>query len=229
VNVALPPAQPFSCAVHDFREQGLVLEVGSSCSASPYGFFVYIWVHPCSGRCPLEASNYGLIAVAPSRGWTWRDFGTIVELSMVGKNYLPIDIPATLDVPISPPVRGTPNPDGTITWTATGPPTSHTVSFRWRGTNPADPNILSDTGAPIFGPLTAEPNTWPTALGHITAPDVSGVGGELIHSTGSGCFSVAGIPTPSDADPIGLVVDLRNAATPAISEPRSSGLAAACP
>ena len=67
VNVALPPKQSFSCAAQDFRQQGLVLEVGD-CLHGPFGLFVYVWMKPCSGRCPDDASNYGFVVVAPSRG-----------------------------------------------------------------------------------------------------------------------------------------------------------------
>jgi hypothetical protein len=68
VAVDIPPKQPFSCGAHSFRGTGLVLEVGSSCSSSPYGMFVYIWSAPCTNRCPSFADEYGFVVAAPSRG-----------------------------------------------------------------------------------------------------------------------------------------------------------------
>jgi len=236
VNVAPAPAQPFSCGAHEFRGAGLVLEVGSSCSSSPYGFFAYVWTSPSNGRCPQGANNYGFVVVSPSRGWTWQDFAAVVETSMAsfrvgaGHDYLPLDFPNTINVPISPPVKTTPRADGTLTWASTGVPTAHTVTFRFVGTTLDQGNILADTGAPgVFGPLTADPEKWPAARGHIVAPDAPGGGWELIHSNGSGCFTVSGIPTASDPDPRGLLVDLRNKSAPTIGEPASSSLLAACP
>jgi hypothetical protein len=235
VNVALPPKQSFSCAAHDFRGQGLVLEVGD-CLHGPYGLFVYIAVFPCSGRCPENASNYGFVVVAPSRGWTWVDFGSIVEISMAtyrvtsGHDYLPLDMPATVSVPISPPVSSTPQSDGTLKWTATGPPSMHTVTFRFRGSQPGDPTILSDSGAPTLYPaLSGDPETWPTAIGQVTTPDLPTMTQPLVHSSGQGCFTVAGLRRVGDTDPRGLVVDLRNPAALVIDEPPSSTLAGRCP
>jgi hypothetical protein len=252
VNVAPPPAQPFSCAAYVTKPKrvgtvnthilpggGLVMEVGGSCSSSPYGTFVYTWQKYCAtapptatfvATCPADANNYGFVVVAPSRGWTMSDFADLVEGSIAGHTYLPTDAPSTVGIPVSPPVFAQRNPDGTTTWLALGLPTTHTVKFRWRGTLPGDANILSDTGAPsVFGPLAADPATWPTALGHISAPDLTAGNWELIHSTGAGCFTVVGLPTPLAPDPLGLLVDLRNPSSPTIGEPRSSSLATACP
>jgi hypothetical protein len=235
VNVALPPKQSFSCAAHDFRGQGLVLEVGD-CLHGPFGLFVYVWMKPCSGRCPDDASNYGFVVVAPSRGWTWLDFGSIVETSMAaytasaGHDYLPLEIAATVNVPISPPVTSVPQSDGTLKWLSAGPPSLHTVTFRFRGQQLDDPNILADTGAPgFYTTLNGKPETWPGATGHITTPDLAGPARPLVHSSGQGCFTVSGIPRNGDSDPRGLVVDLRNAAALVIDQPASSTLAARCP
>ena len=258
LNVALRPKQSFSCRAHQSvikdssspsfsPGQGLVLEVGSSCSSSPYGFFVYVRDPPCTGPyvapsltgvgsgCPAEANDYGFVIVAPSRGWTWQDFSNRVEVSIAswtaanGRSFQPTDSPS-IDIPISPPVSSTMMSDGKLKWTATGPPTSHRVTFRWMGATPAQGNILADSGAPgVFGPLTLDPEKWPTALGNISAPDVPAGGGRLIHSGGSGCFTVAGIPTPSHPDPVGLLVDLRNASAPVVKELLSSALPGTCP
>lgn len=236
VDVSIPPKQPFSCAAHTSRTGDLILEVGSSCSNSPYGLFVYIWSNPCSDRCPDGANNYGFVVAAPSRGWTsWTDFSDMVYASTVayrstsGHDYLPMDIPSTVAVPIGPPVRlrsATPKP----IWDPIGPPSFHTVTFRWQGRAEADTHVLDDTGAPgTFGILSKTYVDWPTALGHITAPDVTGAGTEFVRSSGAGCFTVAGLPTVSDPDPPGLLVDMRNVAAPVTTEMRTSNLAAACP
>lgn len=235
VNVALPPKQSFSCAAHDFRQRGIVLEVGD-CLHGPFGLFVYVWMKPCSGRCPDDASNYGFVVVAPSRGWTWIDFGSMVETSMAaytastGHDYLPLEIPATVNVPISPPVRSIPQSDGTLKWLATGPPGFHTVTFRFRGQQLNDPNILDDTGAPgFYRALNGDPETWPAALGRMTSPDVASAPPALVRSSGQGCFTVAGVPRQGDSDPRGLVVDFRDAAALVIEQLPSSSLPSRCP
>jgi hypothetical protein len=246
LDVAVPPKQTFSCAAHQSGPlpsptgelnpgQGLVLEIGGSCSSSPYGFFIYIWQKGCDQLCPQEANNYGFAVVAPSRGWTWHDFSQMVEQSMTswtsanGHDFEPDDAPS-IDVPISPPVMSLGvRSDGSQIWRATGMPASHKVTFRWLASE-RQANIVADTGAPgVFGPLASIPEGWPTALGHISAPDLPSGAGELLHSTGSGCFTLAGLPTPSNPNPIGLFVDLRNASAPNIVEPRSSALAGLCP
>src|SRR5262249_22839641 len=147
-----------------------------------------------------------------------------------GHEYLPI-FPNTIDVPISPPVRGVPQPDGKTKWVPTGPPGVHTVTFRFTGDTLDQGNILGDTGAPdIFGPLLANPEQWPTARGHVLTPDLPSAGAtELLHSAGAGCFTMRGIPSLSAADPPGLLVDLRNTSAPVVEELVSSKLAAACP
>ncbi len=231
VTVAVPAAQSFSCDAHDFRGAGLVMETGGSCSSSPYGMFTYVWVSPCTGRCPPGANNFGFVVVAPSRGWTWREFGSAVELSIAGHDYLPLPFPNTVDVPISPPVRPVAKPDGTTEWVPTGPATVHTVTFRFTGESLDQGNILGDTGAvDVFGPLLADPENWPTARGHIVTPDLPGsVPLELLHSSGAGCFTMRGLPALGAMDPLGLLVDLRNASAPVVTETASSKLAAACP
>jgi hypothetical protein len=84
--------------------------------------------------------------------------------------------------------------------------------------------VFDDTGAPgFYSQLAAAP----TAAGHISAPDL-GFSGEFIRSSGSGCFTVAGLPTPADADPPGLVVDLRDLANPKVETRKTSALAGAC-
>jgi hypothetical protein len=245
LNVAVPPKQAFSCAAQQSvpgpsptesnSGQGLVLQVGGTCSSSPYGFFLYIWKKGCDSRCPPDTSRYGFAVVAPSAGWTFRDFQQMVEQSIAawtsahGHEFEPDETPS-IDVPISPPVVASGfRPNGQQIWRATGPPTSHKVTFRWLASE-REANIISDTGAPtVFGPLNSLPEGWPTALGHITAPDVPGGAGELLHSSGSGCFTLAGVPTPSNPNPTGLFVDLRNAGSPNITEPPSSTLAGLCP
>lgn len=197
VNVAVPPKQPFSCGAQQSTVpnplvplgtpgEGVVLEVGSSCSSTTYGFFIYIWTHGCNNLCPGDANNYGFAVVAPSRGWTRQDFAVMVEQSRVawvasrGHLMRPNDTPS-MSVPISPPVMGSLQSDGSTKWTATGMPDSHQVTFRWMATDPngasSDPNqanILGDTGAPtVFGLLTGPPESWPTALGHKFSPRCS--------------------------------------------------------
>jgi hypothetical protein len=236
VNIAVPPAQPFSCAATNFRGQDLVLEVGSSCSLSPYGFFAYVWTAPCTGRCPPGATNYGFVVVAPSRGWTAMEFASIVETSIAsqraaaGHDYLPIDIPGAVDIPMSPPVKAIIKVGGSIGWQATGVPTVHTITFRFAASGGRLGNILGDTLVPsLFGPLTADPEKWPSALGHVFAPDTSSLSGELMHSGGNGCFTVTGVPLGAVPDPQGLLVDLRNTSSPSITEVPSSTLVARCP
>lgn len=236
VTVALTAAQPFSCDAHDFRGQGLVMETGGSCSSSPYGMFTYVWAQPCTGRCPPGANNYGFVVAAPSRGWTWVEFGAAVETSIAAfkakehHSYMPI-FANTVDVPVSPPVRGNPRPDGTIEWVPTGPATIHTVTFRFTGDALQQGSILGDTGATdIFGPLLADPEKWPTALGHVTTPDLPGTSPvELLHSTGSGCFTMRGLPSSGATDPPGLLVDLRIASAAVVAERLSSTLVTVCP
>ena len=234
VSVDIPPLQPFSCAAHSFRDGSLVLEVGNTCSESQFGLFVYIWTAGCTDRCPSSADEYGFVVAAPSRGWTWEDFAAMVESSIsnfAANNhpYLPRGISNSVNIPISPPVRNV-SPDAlSPNWHAIGPPTFHTVTFQWDGANHGQSQILTDSGAALtFGPLAADWAKWPTALGHVTAPD-AGVATELLHSNGSGCFSLAGLATGAQPDPVGLLVDLRDSKAPSIVELRTSALAASCP
>jgi hypothetical protein len=239
VTVAPRPRQPFSCAAHpdprvgDHQAGGLVLEVGSSCSRSPYGLYVYIWDEPCepSRNCPHGFNDYGFVVAAPSRGWAWEDFAKAVRKSMedefaaIGKRYLPNTDTARIRVPISPADRLQ-----DTTWVATDTGSGHLVSFRWWSANKVDGNIISDTGAPgVFGPLALAYTQWPTAAGHVTAPDVSGADGALLRSSGDGCFTLAGFPTRADSNPTGLVVDLRDAKAPRVEQPLTATLATRCP
>jgi hypothetical protein len=198
--------------------------------------FVYIWSAPCTSRhlCPPSADEYGFVVAAPSRGWTWQDFATWVELSIAAFEtnshaYLPGDIPNNVDIPISPPVKNLSSDPNAPNWRATGAPSAHTVTFRWIGTGNGQSQILGDTGAAsTYGPLAGDWTKWPTAIGHVTSPDAA-VAGKLLHSGGAGCFSVAGLPTAGDPDPLGLLVDLRDLKAPKVVESRTSTLLAVCP
>ena len=109
-------------------------------------------------------------------------------------------------------------------------PGFHTVTFRFRGQQLNDPNILDDTGAPgFYTVLNRDPETWPAALGRMTTPDFVSPPPPLVRSSGQGCFTVAGLPREGDSDPRGLVVDLRNTAALVIDQPPSSSLLTRCP
>lgn len=248
VDVAPLPRQAFSCAVHKppqalsfqpLPHEGIVMEVGS-CKGGPYGLFVYVWSQACPGvnfsvsqsagfQCREGASDYGFVVAAPSRGMEPEEFRNIVEASMAtsraaGQDYRP-DAAASIDVPLAPPVvRG---PSGA--WMPTAPPSKHTVSFRWPVVDGTA--ILGDSaalGLYAAGALGAAPVTWPTALGHVVAPDSTGPPATPISSVGDGCLTIAGFPTPRDRDPLGLLIDLRNSATPIVEEHRNSSLASRC-
>jgi hypothetical protein len=92
--------------------------------------------------------------------------------------------------------------------------------LRWWSPDKISGNIIDDIGAPgVFGPLALPYTQWPTAVGHVTAPEVSGADGALLRSRGDGCFTLAGFPTPADSNPAGLVVDLRDAKAPRVEQP----------
>ena len=195
------------------------MQAGSCQPSSVYGLFVYVWDKPCIGYCPNGASRFGFVVVAPSRGWTFEEFKKAIEDGFVT---LPHMYAATeahpILVPISPAI--TKNPDGS--WTTIGPPSSHKVTFQW---GPGGQLILDDTGAPGF--YTTDASTI-TANAHVSAPDTPS-GGDLIRNLGFGCFTVAGLPTPTTPDPPGLLVDLRDLNTPKVDETRkTSALANAC-
>ena len=248
VEVGPEPKQAFSCAAppppfnplfQAPRSEGIVLEVGS-CRDSPYGLFVYEWDSPCPNQsavlsrgtlaCPDGVSDYGFIVVAPSRGWTADQFRAKVEFSMAawrgtGNGYLPGGT-AAVDVPVSPPVIR--NGDKWVVAPG-GASSQHTVTFRWSAV--AGTRILDDTGAPgLFGPaaLGADLAKWPTAIGHVSARDGSSTSGDLIRSSGSGCLTIAGFPTPDDQDPPGLVIDLRDIKRPLVLDRQTSELGSFC-
>jgi hypothetical protein len=236
VNVAPPPRQSFSCAAHedprlgDYQNGGLVLEVG--CGTSPYGLYVYVWDEPCEPKraCPVGFTDYGFVVAAPSRGWTWEDFRDAVKESMMsyflttGRPYLPNFDSATIRVPVSPATRLR-----DTTWVATDTGSSHDVTFRWLGRSSGDAQILDDTGAPALYATLGKPyDTWPTAMGHVTAPDVPGASSELLRSSGNGCFTLAGLLTVADSNPSGLLVDLRVAAAPRVETIPTTKLAGRC-
>jgi len=237
VNVAKPPRQPFSCAAKEDPRQGdsqaggMVLQVGG-CGRTPYGLYVYIFDEACEPKndCPPGYSDFGFVVAAPSRGWTMEDFREAVRQSMdefvlAGGRYHGNADSAVIRVPIAP---GTRLQD--TTWVATDTGSSHVVTFRWRGPSKEDANILDDTGAPgFFGPLAGSYEQWPTATGHVTAPDARGAGPRLLQSTGAGCFTIAGLPTAADTNPKGVLVDLRAATAPVVRELATSDLPGACP
>ena len=248
VSVGPQPKQSFSCAVHPPStplthmvrpSEGIVMEVGS-CKGGPFGLFVYVWSQACqatrlevnrggnSRLCPGDAKDYGFVVAAPSRGMTPDQFRNIVEGAMVswragGQDYFP-GTPGSIDVPISPPVALVAGG-----WKPSAPPSKHAVSFQWPFVNGTA--ILGDTGAPnLFDPaaLGAPFKDWPTALGHVSAPDIAAASNTLIRSVGSGCFTVAGFPTPSDPDPMGLFVDFRDLAAPIVTDRLTSALPTLC-
>jgi hypothetical protein len=226
VNVAPEPMQAFSCAADTYRDPTkLILSVGESCSKSPYGFFVYIWTSPCRREdpCPPGASDYGFAVVAPSRGWTWQEFADRVYISTLppSANYN-LRADASVNVPISPPVKLESD-----SWKAIGVPTDRVVQFRWPRVDTAsvfvDPNLTS-----LYAALSSPPSKWPTATGQLFAPDATTATTRLLSSSGSACFTLAGLPTSAQPDPVSLVVDMRNVTSPSISEPNASALATAC-
>jgi len=250
VDVAPLPKQSFSCAVHPpplppltFQappHEGIVMEVGS-CKGGPFGLFVFVWSKACPApqpsisqvvgfQCREGASDYGFVVVAPSRGMKPDEFRAIVEQSMQvwrrgGQDYRP-DRDASIDVPTSPPVVI----GASGGWMPTSVPTKHTVSFRWPIVDGV--SILGDSAAPgLFDPsrLGAKPASWPTAVGHVLAPDAPGAPSFLTTAGGDGCATVAGLPTPGDPDPIGLLIDLRNVNAPIVRDERSSMLPSLCP
>lgn len=79
-----------------------------------------------------------------------------------------------------------------------------------------------------LGGLDADPEKWVSARGHVSAIDGSGATTDLIRSSGSGCFTVAGFATPTNRDPVGLVVDLRDVKKPFVLDRRNSELATYC-
>ncbi|MFN8570840.1 MAG: hypothetical protein U0132_02210 [Gemmatimonadaceae bacterium] len=245
VPLSLPPKQAFSCKAKKIGREALVMEVGESCSDSPYGMFVFVWTKGCpantrtaiagAGLCPRWASSFGFAVVAPSRGWTVDDFGNMVLNSMFahrsasGGDYTVAATPQSVDVPISPPVIGDLIPGGHTLWHSTGPPDKHTVRFRWGLAPVTQPNIIDDTGAPsLYGPLASDLVLWPTARGHISAPGVTSFVSDLMTNDGNGCFTLSGLPTLSNPDPRGLVVDMRAVATPVIVEQATSSLKDRC-
>ncbi len=232
VSVAPRPIQPFSCdATQDAETGAVVMEVGGSCSSSPYGLFVYVWSRPCGfdQECPNDATSFGFVIAAPSRGWQLTDFEDVVRASVAPNESgyrAASTFPVTVAVPVSPPVIEI----APGFWRATGPETSHVVSFRWNLPNATAAAIVGDTGAgTAYATLAADIGTWPTALGHVSVPDLpASLGAGVIGSSGNGCFTVAGLATRGQSDPRGLVVDLRQYASPKIGEPPSSQLDAAC-
>ncbi len=244
VPLSLPPKQAFSCKAKEVGREAIVMEVGS-CANSPYGMFVFVWTKGCPattrgnlagpGLCPRWASSFGFAVVAPSRGWTMDDFANMVLGSMYthrstsGGDYTVAAAPQRIDVPISPAVTAAPGPKGSTLWTASGPPLKHTVRFRWGLSPVTQPNIIDDTGAPgLYGPLGSDLVLWPSARGHISAPGVTPFAGDLLTSDGNGCFTLAGMPTPANSDPRGLVVYLRKPASPVIAEVATSALKGKC-
>jgi hypothetical protein len=232
VNVAPEPKQPFSCRaeqiqaspgeVEDLPQEmggkGIVMEIGSCLPSSVYGLFVYKWERSCDQMCPAEASNFGFVVAAPSRGWSFEDFKAAIEKSLKNgsHHYAPLEAHPIV-VPISPSVIKN---DGS--WTAIGPPSSHTVTFQWGARGQF---ILDDTGAPGF---YSTDMSSVTANAHVSTPDAV-VNGGLIRNLGFGCFTVSGLPTPTTPDPPGLVVDLRNLTAPKVDETRNtSALTSAC-
>ena len=248
VTVAVPPRQSFSCdSMVDnqvSQSQSIVMQVGD-CKGGPYGMFVYLWTHACPpslyksqlGRnaplCPDGATNYGFVVVAPSRGWTMQGFAGSVDAGMVanlsgGHDYLPGGPSAGVGIPISPPVQQ--GADGKWRPVPGAPADAHTITFRWP--TPDNASILSDTASPgLYGPLAADWRKWPTAAGALSVPDVPGIptGAAFIRNSGDGCIAIPGLPLPSNPDPTGLVVDLRNASAPVVKEIPDAAVAGACP
>jgi Glycine zipper len=247
VNIGPLPKQSFSCAVppippvnpqfQNLRREGVVLEVGS-CKGGPYGLFVYVWSKQCppvipdlhSGGCPEGAIDYGFVVVAPSRGLKPDEFRNIIEISMasfrvVAKEYAPGPESQFIDIPLSPPVI-----HGANGFTPTAPPSNHTVQFRWPELTRS--SVIRDASAlTLFDPvaLGGPYQNWPTALGHVFAPDIPGASNTLMRNSGKGCFTVAGFPTPTDQNPMGLLVDFRNLAAPIVSDRRTNELGTLCP
>jgi hypothetical protein len=107
---------------------------------------------------------------------------------------------------------------------------SHVVTFRRLGPSNGDAQIFDDIDAAgLYVTLGKPYDIWPTAAGHVTAPHVPGVSSELLRSSGSGCFTLAGLPTAADSNPPGLLVDLRATAAPRVETMPTAKLAGRCP
>jgi hypothetical protein len=251
VNVGPVPKQAFSCAsapplkhsptVASPPQMGLVTQSGS-CEGGPYGFYTSILTFTCPGiipsvlslpdrTCPEGAMNFGFVVVAPSRGMDISDFNRIVENSVLrqsatGGGFAP-GVTASIDVPI--PAAATVGPGGLI---SQGAPTFHTVRFRLPvKSDMSAVSIIGDTGAPgLFTPsgIGRPFAAWPTAIGHVTAPDTPGAVTALLQNPGNGCFTMPGYPTPEEPDPRGLVVDIRKPTQPVLNEVRNSRLPGQC-
>ena len=251
VNVGPVPKQAFSCASAPPLPQnpafftppqlGLVTQSGS-CEGGPYGFYTYRKTFPCPSKpppslsapdrtCPEGATDFGFVVVAPSRGMDINDFNRIVETSVyqqisTGGGFGP-GIAASVNVPI--PAAATVGLNGLI---SQGAPTFHTVRFRL----PQSPDlsavsIIGDTGAPgFFDPtgLGKPYGAWPTGAGHVSSPDTPSAVTNLIENSSNGCFTVAGYPTPSDPDPMGLIFDMRKPTNPIVDQIRNSRLSGRC-
>jgi hypothetical protein len=241
VTVAPEPAQSFSCdAKADSQVMGMtsiVMEVGS-CEQGPFGLFVYIYSDACPRQrgsgCPVGASDFGFVVVAPSRGWKRDEFTGAIASAInqyrtdSGHLYRPSDQAATLAVPMSPPVEKT---SGFVEWRPVPGATfsSHVVTFRWPMQD--QPSIIADTAYPgLYGVIANPWSGWPMASGGLSTPDVVGAvtGAPFIRNSGDGCFAIPGLATPSNPDPKGLVIDLRDIAAPKIDEPANSQLGMFC-
>ncbi|MDC9822982.1 hypothetical protein PRN20_04500 [Devosia sp. ZB163] len=231
VDVSDWPKQPFSCAVENFRGQLLVMEVGSCPGTnSPYGFYVAVKRYDCTrGLCPPFAQSYGFVVVAPSRGWSRQEFIDLVLPSidaqeLLGGGQFRTGQLVSVAVPVSPPVSST--PDG---WRPSGPASAHGVTFQW--TISGDAQVLMDVLDSETAGILAQPHpAWPTAHGAVFAPDVDSTRSfPLFQSGGNGCFTVAGLPTVSESDPPGLLVDMRGTGVPFIDNTMpSSALGGRC-
>jgi len=210
INIAPRPKQPFACKAHfDDHTRAFILEVGSPCSTSPYGLFLYVWSHGCTynDECPNAARSFGFVIAAPSSG-----FGGVTGQPAYRRFAAPID-KWFHDFATS-------NPPGysTLSW---APMTilvpldknrSHTIAFRWRLPSHRSWAITNDSQWPAR--MASVPNDidkWPLAESIVTANGHPS--SRLIRaSNDKGCFTVTAAPPPSGNET--LVVDLRNEKVP---------------
>lgn len=245
----VPPPSNFDPS-HSAPRQGddVVMTVGSPCpkSDSPYGLYLYVWHEPCTAACQNPnslpgvpeglngPSDYGFIIAAPSRGWKSDEFMTMVlnsieEFKKISKHDYDPSRDGTVGVPISPPVKRvdlvSPTGERKTGWEPTGSPSKHTLTFHWP--QPGTASIMADTATTIFSQLAGSPATWPLAVGYIQNPETSSVA-PLLNSEGNGCFTFGGLPTMTNPQPVGLMVDMRDALHPAIREIPGAKLTTAC-
>ena len=211
VNLTPRPTQSFSCSARAEPETGSFgMEIGGSCAKSPYGVYVYVYARGCSfaDECPGNAQSWGFVIAAPSAGWTYDEFASQVTRHILANGTYSAIGDQQVFVPI----------DRT---------TDHTVGFRLRTPGVRDWAITSDTGpaGQMISALGSKIDSWPLAASSTSAAGVSS--GPFVDAhTNDGCFTVTAPATV--ADPRTLVVDLRNATIPSLTQIDAARESLAC-